>query len=485
MTNGENFEQGENGDKDNKPEQGGNGEKGHGITEGNIVKQILTFFFPILFGTFFQQLYNTADAIVVGQFVGKEALSAVGGTTGSIINLLVGFFMGLSSGATVVVSQYFGAKQKDELHRAVHTAVALAITGGAVLMIGGIAISKTALTLNGTPDSIMPYSLTYMRVYFMGMIPNLVYNIGAGILRAIGDSRRPLYFLIIACGLNISLDLLFVTVLGLEVFGVAFATILSQFISACMVITVLIRTREPYRLEVRKIKFDKYMLLRIFKIGLPAGFQSAMYSMTNVLIQTNVNSFGTDTIAAWAAYGKMDGIFWMIMGAFGISITTFVGQNYGAVKYDRIKKGIVTCLIMAFTASITLSTVMLLFGQYFFRLFVSEQAVIENGLVILRFIAPTFFAYVTIEILSGSMRGTGDAIIPTIITCFGICVFRIVWLTAAAPQWNGTDVRMIIICYPLGWAFTSILYIIYYKRFSLLSKIFRQNKIDKKRGGKS
>jgi putative efflux protein, MATE family len=479
MTDGENFNQD---DQDGQEGQGEKREKGHGITEGNIVKQILIFFFPILFGTFFQQLYNTADAIVVGQFVGKEALSAVGGTTGSIINLLVGFFMGLSSGATVVVSQYFGAKQKDELHRAVHTAVALAITGGAILMVGGIAISKTALTLNGTPESVMAYSLTYMRVYFMGMIPNLVYNIGAGILRAIGDSRRPLIFLIIACVTNIVLDITFVTVFKWEVFGVAFATILSQLISAVMVVTVLIRTKEPYRLEPKKIKFDKYMLLRIFKIGLPAGFQSAMYSISNVLIQTNVNTFGTDTIAAWAALGKMDGIFWMIMGAFGISITTFVGQNYGAVKYDRIKKGVMTCMIMAFAASITLSSVMLIFGQHFFRLFVSEQSVIDNGLILLRLMAPTFSAYVCIEILSGAMRGTGDAIIPTIMTCLGVCVFRIIWLTAIAPQWNGTEVRMIVICYPLSWVLTSGLFIVYYKKFSHLSKIFKQDKIDKSRG---
>lgn len=446
----------------------------HAITEGAIGKQLLLFFFPILFGTFFQQLYNTADAIIVGNFVGKEALSAVGGTTGTLINLMVGFFMGLSSGATVVVSQYYGARMKNELQRAVHTGIALALTGGVILMVGGIAISRTALTLIGTPENIMPYSLTYIRIYFIGIIPNLLYNIGAGILRAIGDSKRPLLFLIIACGINIGLDILFVAVCKMAVFGAALATIISQFISACMVMIILMRTNEDYKISIKKIKFDKMILFRIFKIGLPAGSQSAMYSISNVIIQANVNSFGTDTIAAWAAYGKIDGIFWMIMGAFGISITTFVGQNFGAMKYDRIKKGIKICLIMAMTTAVSLSIILSVFGKYVYKLFISDPVVIENGLTILHFLAPVFCTYVCIEIMSGTLRGTGDAIIPTIMVCLGVCVLRILWITFVAPHWKN-DIRAILICYPISWAITSGLFIIYYKKFSYISKIFKAN----------
>ena len=311
----------------------------NGITEGVIWKQLLIFFFPMLFGTFFQQLYNTTDAIVVGRFVGKEALSAVGGTTGTLINVFVGFFVGISVGATVTISQYYGGKYKEEVSKAVHTAIALAIAGGAIITLIGIFGAPLALRLMGTPDEIMPYSLIYIRIYFGGMIANLIYNMGAGILRAIGDSKRPLFFLIISCFVNIVLDLLFVIEFHWGVMGVAIATVISQICSATLVCVVLMRTEECYKLNLKLISFHSEMLKRIIHIGLPAGFQSLMYTLSNVLIQTNMNSFGTNTIAAWTAYGKIDGIFWMSMGSFGIAVTTFVGQNFGAGKNDRVRKG--------------------------------------------------------------------------------------------------------------------------------------------------
>ena len=269
------------------------------ITEGVIWKNMLAFFFPILLGTFFQQLYNTTDAIIVGNFVGKEALAAVGGTSGTLINLLIGFFVGMSGGATVIIAQYYGAQDHENVHRAVHTAIALGILGGAVLMVIGIAISGPALHWLGTPDDVYPMSLTYMIVYFVGTIPNLLYNIGAGILRAVGDSKRPLYFLIAACLVNIVLDLLFVTVFHMGVFGVGLATIISQFVSAALVLFVLIRSRLSYRLLPKQIRIHKTMLGRIIRIGLPAGLQSTMYSLSNVLIQASINSFGTDVMVNW------------------------------------------------------------------------------------------------------------------------------------------------------------------------------------------
>lgn len=338
------------------------------ITEGVIWKQLLIFFFPLLFGTFFQQLYNTADAIVVGRFVGKEALSAVGGATGTLINVFVGFFIGISAGATVIISQYFGGNYKEEVSKAVHTAVAMAITGGSLIMVLGLLGAPTALRLMGTPEDIMPYSLTYIQIYFGGMIANLVYNVGAGILRAIGDSKWPLYFLIVSCVINIALDLIFVIVFHWAVMGVAIATVISQICSAVLVCVKLMRTKESYHLDLKSIRFHKEILKRIIQIGLPAGVQSLMYTSSNVIIQSSINSFGTNTVAAWTAYGKIDGIFWMTINALGISVTTFVGQNYGAGKYERVQKGVRICLVIAISISIALSTLLYFGGTYIYCL---------------------------------------------------------------------------------------------------------------------
>ena len=436
------------------------------ITEGVIWKQLLIFFFPILFGTFFQQLYNTVDAIVVGQFVGKEALAAVGGPTGTLINLLVGFFVGLSSGAAVIISQYYGAKRADKVGYAVHTSIAFSLICGAALMVVGIVGAPWALQLMGTPEDIMEFAVLYIRVYFLGVIPNLIYNMGAGTLRAIGDSKRPLFFLIAGCLTNIVLDILFVVVLNMGVLGAALATIISQAISALLVLLVLTRTREIYRLIFRQIRLDGRMLRRIIRIGLPAGLQSVMYSFSNVIIQTAVNGLGTDTVAAWTAYSKIDCIFWMIISAFGISITTFVCQNFGAGKMDRVKKGIRVCLGMSVVSTLALTGFLYVFGEMIFRIFTADVAVLEKGMEILHFLVPTFITYVAIEIYSGSLRGVGDSWIPMIITCLGVCVLRIVWILVAVPLQN--TITTIIFSYPLTWTTTSILFIIYFHKFSRL-----------------
>ena len=307
------------------------------ITEGVIWKQLLIFFFPILFGTFFQQLYNTADAIIVGNFVGKEALASVGGSASTIINLLVGFFVGLSSGATVIISQYYGADNRRRVRDSVHTAIALAIAGGVVIMLLGLVSARFALTAMGTPDDILSLSLTYMKIYYLGTIPSMIYNMGSGILRAVGDSKRPLYFLIASCLVNIVLDLLFVAVLDMGVAGAAIATIASQFFSAILTLIALLRTQDSYRLIVSKIRFHRDLLFDIIKIGLPAGLQSAMYSISNLLIQSSINSF-EPTRSPPDRLRKSGQYFLDDYGCYGVSITTFAGQNFGAGKYDRIKK---------------------------------------------------------------------------------------------------------------------------------------------------
>lgn len=432
------------------------------ITEGVIWKQLLFFFFPILFGTFFQQLYNTTDAVIVGNFVGKEALAAVGGPAATLINLLIGFFTGLSSGATVIISQYYGAKKQEDVRRTVHTAIALSVAGGAVIMVLGFLFSGAALRAMNTPEEILSLSVVYMRIYFIGVIPSLIYNMGSGILRAVGDSKRPLYFLILSCVANIVLDILFVTVLKMGVVGVAVASALSQVFSALLVTAALMRTEDSYRLYMKEIRFSPELLHKIIRIGLPAGIQSTMYSASNLIIQSSINSFGTDTIAAWTAYGKIDGIFWMIMGAYGVAITTFAGQNFGAGKYDRIKKSVRICLGMAAFTSVLLSVIVLTGGSLFFRLFTDDPDVVSIGLGMMRVISPSYVTYICIEILGGTTRGCGDAVLPMLMTCVGICVLRVVWVLVVVPL--RPEMSTVAFSYPLTWSATSLLFIVYYLR---------------------
>lgn len=442
------------------------------ITEGVIWQQLLLFFFPILFGTFFQQLYNAADAMIVGQFVGKEALSAVGGGTGTIIQLLVGFFVGVSSGASVIISQYYGAKREEMVGYAVHTAIAFSILAGLVMMVCGIAAAPAVLRAMDTPADVLGPSILYIRIYFAGVIGNLIYNMGAGILRAVGDSKRPLYFLIASCLTNIVLDIVFVVLLKMGVAGAALATILSQALSAALVILVLMRTKDMHRLDIRKIGIDKRMFGRIIRIGLPAGLSSVMYSSSNVLIQSGINALGTDTVAAWTAYSKIDSIFWMIISAFGISATTFVGQNYGAGKNDRVRKGIRTCMGMSFITTVLISLLLYFFGIHFYSLFTKDAAVVEIGIKMLRYLVPVYFTYVAIEIFSGSLRGVGDCWMPTVISCLGICVIRVLWNLFIVPL--KPDMYTIMFSYPLTWTITSTMYILYYLFFSQLKIVGRK-----------
>lgn len=440
----------------------------NGITEGVIWQQLLIYFFPIMLGTFFQQMYNTVDAVIVGRFVGKQALAAVGGSTGTLINLVVGFFVGLSSGATVIIAQYYGGKSYREVSQAVHTAVALSLAAGALLTVAGIWGSPWALAAMNTPQDVMAPAVSYIRIYFSGMIASLLYNIGSGILRAVGDARRPLYFLIVSCAVNIALDLLFVVGLGWGVTGVAVATVISQLVSAALVAFTLMRTSMPYRLELKKIRFSGDIFRRIVRIGLPAGLQSVMYSASNIIIQTAINAFGTDSVAAWTAYSKIDGLFWMIMGAFGVSITTFVGQNFGAGQYGRMKKSVRVCLGMALGASLGISGLLLAGGEAIYRLFTDDPQVLEKGMQVLRTLVPFYFTYICVEVLSGAVRGTGDSLLPMILTCLGVCVLRVVWVAVAVPLWP--SITCVILSYPITWTVTSILFILYYLKGGWLKR---------------
>ena len=409
------------------------------ITEGVIWKQLLLFFFPIVLGTFFQQLYNTADTIVVGRFVSKEALAAVGGSAAQIVGLIVGFFVGLASGASVIISQFYGAKNRVQLNRALHTAYAFSIIGSIFITVLGILIAPWMLELMHTPQETMADALLYLRIYFAGIIFVFIYNVGSSILRAMGDSRRPLYYLIVCCILNIVLDIVLVIVFHMGVAGVSIATIFSQGVSAVLVTRALMRSDDLYQLEFQKIRFHKSALISLIWVGCPTGIQSILYSVTNMLIQTFLNNLGTDTVAAWSAFGKIDSLYWMVNNAFGIAVTTFVGQNFGAGKYDRMKKSVRIGLCMGLCTALTLTLIFYNFGTPLFRLFTSDENVVSIGMQMLHHVAPAYCLFVFIELLSGALRGTGDVVIPMLITCFGVCLLRIAWLFFIEPLAPGSQ----------------------------------------------
>lgn len=430
------------------------------ITEGVIWKQLLIFFFPILMGTFFQQMYNTVDTIIVGRLVGTEALAAVG-ATGPLVSMVNGFFIGVSSGATVVLSQAYGAGDRKGVSDSIHTGVALSLLLGVMLTVIGICLGGRVMGWMGTPENCMADATTYLRIYFAGSIGTVVYNMGAGILRAMGDSKRPMLFLMVTCILNVVLDLLFVAVLHMGVAGAALATVLSQMISAVLPIVVLLRQKED-RLELRKLRIERSLLGRILRIGIPAGLQFVTFDFSNILIQSGINSFGDITMAAWTAHGKTDALTWMVTGAFGVSITTFVGQNFGAQKYSRIRKGTWTCLAMGVVMVAALDALLLVFRTPILGIYTDNPEVIAVGSMVMLSIMPYEFLFMPIEVFAGTMRGVGNSLMPTLITGSCVCLFRVVWLMTAVRHWH--SLKTLTLSYPLSWALAAAVFLaVYFK----------------------
>lgn len=444
--------------------------KGNDLLHGVIWKQLMLFFVPIMFGSIFQQLYNTVDAMVVGNFVGKEALGAVGGSTGTIINLLVGFVVGLSSGATVIIAQYYGKKEAEGVKKGVYSGMFLAIALGCILAVAGLFLAPGILRILNVPDAVYPYSLTYLRIYLIGLVPAMVYNTGAGILRAIGDSKRPLYFLIAACITNIILDVLFVAVFGWGVIGVGVATTISQLISCVLTLLVLKHTDDIYRFELRKLHFDGAVLKEIITIGLPMGIQSSLYGVANLFIQASVNSYGTDVVAAYTAFGKIDAIFWNTSGALGASVLTFVGQNFGAGNMDRVRKCMRDAIIMYIIGASLISLLCYVGGGFFYRLFTPDPMVIENGVSMLRFLCPFWVTFCFTEIFSTSIRACGDSLVPMLMTACGIGALRIIWILF----FPGTTIYDTLLCYPVSWIITSLLFLGYYFQGGWLKRSLKQ-----------
>ncbi|MGN1182769.1 MAG: MATE family efflux transporter [Faecalibacillus sp.] len=421
------------------------------------------FFFPIVLGSLFQQIYAIADTIIVGRFVGKTALAAVGGSASRIVDLLVGFFVGLSSGASVILAQYFGAQKKKRSYLTIHTAIAFSILSGLFVTVVGIILTKPLLQLLSTPIDTMSGACTYLTIYFLGTIFNLLYNMAAALLRAMGDSKRPLYVLIMTCLVNIILDIIFVVVFRLQIAGVAIATILCQSISAFLVLYMLYKS-ENCDFHLKEIKIHLDYLKKILKIGIPAALESLTYSITNSFIQIYINILGTSVIAAWSVAGKVDSFFWMFLNAFSIAITTFVAQNYGAGKIDRVRKSIKVCLMMTYISSIIIVAIILTNIYPIYQLFTTDVEVMKYGIQIEYYLMPTYLIFIIISILSGALRGVGKVIIPLLLSCGGVCLIRIIWLLLVFPQ--SSTLKTVMFSYPLSYVITAILFIIYYyKKF--------------------
>ena len=434
------------------------------MTQGSIARHILAFAFPLLLGNLFQQLYNTVDTWVVGNFVSNEAFSAVG-TVGPIINMLIGFFMGLSSGAGVVISQFYGARRHEDVSRAVHTAIVMTLILAVVFTCVGNAMIPFMLNLMNTPAEVAPQSTAYLRIYFSGVIGLMLYNIGAGILRAVGDSQRPFYFLVVCAVMNTVFDLLFVLAFGMGVEGVALATVLSQGISAVLVIITLMRSDNCIRLVPGKLRIHFPMLKKIFLVGIPAALQMAVTAFSNVFVQSYINYFGADCMSGWTAYAKVDQLLFLPMQSIALASTTFVGQNLGRNQVDRAKKGVRISLTIAFCSTIVLMIPVMAFAAPVVSFFNGKPEVVEYGTMLLRMLSPFYVLCCFNQIYSGALRGAGDSKAPMVIMLLSFVAFRQVYLFIMSRVCN--EIIPIAMSYPAGWLLCSALTFIYYHRANL------------------
>ena len=379
-------------------------------------------------------------------------------------------FVGLTSGASVIAAQFYGAKDRKNLNKTLHTSYAFGITIGCIVGVLGFFLTDTVLTLMKTPQELMADSRIYLHIYFCGMVFNIIYNMGASILRAVGDSKRPLYVLMVTCGLNIVLDIILVVVCRLGVMGVALATVSCQGISSALVTVLLMKENPLFQLKLREIRFYGASLKSVLRIGIPAALEATMYTIANLIIQVFVNELGTDTVAAWGTFAKIDAVYWMVVNAFAISITTFVGQNYGAGKVKRMRKSVGICLGMAYAGAFLVSGVLYALAAPLYRLFTTDAKVVQIGVDMMHFLLPSYFLYVAIGILSGALRGAGRVLVPMLLTCGGVCFFRIVWMFGVFPGYPG--INTIMLSYPVSWGITAVLFIIYYiRRFPKVKRI--------------
>lgn len=428
------------------------------MTEGSVVKNILFFSVPLILGNLLQQLYNTVDSIIVGNYVGSNALAAIGSST-SLVYLLIAFSQGVSVGAGVVISQRLGQKNKEGVQTSVHTALALAGILGIILTVGGILFSKEILLWMNTPEEVLTDAVTYLRLYSAGMVFNVVYNMAAGILNAAGNSRRSLGYLAIASVTNLILDLVFIVGMKTGIAGAAIATYIGQMISCVLAIWFLVRAQTDYKVYLNKIKIHKSTAGLIIKIGLPTGFQNMVISLSNILVQSSVNSFGANAMAGFGAYMKVDGFNVLPVTSFGMAATTFVGQNFGAGKTERVKRGMWITLGIGILYTITTGILLLIFSETIMHLFSNDSAVIAYGQQAMHFFCPFYWVLSILHALSGTVRGTGKSIPPMVVLLISLCFFRVLWVQFVMP--NIASIEGIFMLYPISWAIGSGLMILY------------------------
>lgn len=431
------------------------------LTQGPIGRMLLRFFLPIAAGNLFQQLYNTADALIIAKFVGREALASVGGSPSQVINVIIGVFSALSAGASVVISQAYGSGDDERMSGAANTSVVMSVLFGIAAGVLGYIYTPQMLLSMKTPADTLDGAVQYLRIYFGGMAFNMLYNMGSGILRAVGDSKRPLYALIVCCMTNIVLDIAFVALFGLGIAGVAWATVLSQLFSAVIVMFFLYRSQEAYRVAPGTLCLKGSSLRRILRIGIPSALQSSMYSVSNLIIQVAVNSLGTVIVASWTMTGKIDGVYWAVSSALGAAIMSFSGQNYGAGLRDRIRSCARLGMLLSAGITLALEALILLFGKYGTQLLIDDAEVIEWTNRILTYFVPYYILWTAIEVLSGVLRGMGDTLVPVILTAVGICGVRLVWIATVFQTYH--TAKGLSLSYAASWAITSLAIYVYYE----------------------
>lgn len=429
------------------------------MTCGSIAKLLISFSIPLLIGNIFQQLYNTVDSVIVGNYVSKQALAAVG-CTGPIINALIGLFAGLASGASVVISQFYGAKDDEKLHDSVQTTIALTLIMCVILTVLGVIFTPAMLRMMDTPEDVFPEAVEYLRIYFWGVSGLLLYNIGSGILRAVGDSTRPLYFLIFSALMNTVLDILFVKYLSMGIAGAAAATIIAQFLSAVLVMWLLSTAKAAYRTELRYIKISGRILRKICAIGIPSALQLAITAFSNIFVQSYINRFDSSCMAGWTAYNKIDSFAMLPMMSLSLAITTFVGQNLGAGKLDRARSAPKYGLVMGLSVMLVLLTPLMIFAPQLTALFNREQEVVEFGTLFIRMISPFYLAFAINQVYLGALRGAGDTKTAMFITLGSFVVFRQIYLFISYRLGGG--IIAVALGYPAGWVLCSTLLLIYY-----------------------
>ena len=439
------------------------------MCNGPLLGKILRFAIPLILSGMLQLLFNAADVIVVGRYAGNNALAAVG-STAALINLLVNLFMGISIGTNVLVARYYGSRSERDIYETVHTTILMALTCGIVLTLLGVAVARPILTLMDTPAEVLPHSVLYMRIYFLGMPAFVTYNFGAAILRAVGDTRRPLYFLSAAGVINVLFNLMFVVVFQMGVAGVAIATVISQVLSAVLVLRCLMKSEGVYQVRLRELHIYKDKLIDMLKIGLPAGLQGALFNISNMTVQSSVNSFGPVAMAGNTAANNIDGFLTVSVNAIQQTALSFIGQNMGAKKYKRVDKVLLECLVTAVAVGLLLGTGSYLLGNQLLHIYSPDEEVVRYGLLRMSFICAPYAIAGIMDVLAGSLRGMGASLTPMLVALTGICLFRIVWVFTVFQA--NRSLATLYASYPISWTLTGSAHAVCY--FIMRKKKFRE-----------